>query len=132
MPIKVRKGSFYEFHRTRAVNRPSAELALRQGIEVGPEIPERMALRQVANGRDVYTPFRYDAYKLACSAYGEAPKWDGAHQDGHFPHYHPGDKHTENWKRKASEGRPISADAPGHVYWGTRGELKGEREERSN
>ena len=42
-----------------------------------------MALRQVANGRDVYTPFRYE-YKLACSAYGEAPKWDGAIKMGIF------------------------------------------------
>lgn len=132
MTIKVQKGAFYEFHRTRAVNRPAAEIHLRQGVEVGPEIPEPLARRQVLSGRDVYTPFRSDAYRLACAAYGEAPKWDGAHEDEYFPHYHPGDKHNEKWKREASEGRPISGNAPGHVYWGTRGELKGEKQDRNN
>lgn len=104
-------------------------------LEIGREVSSPVALRQVVNGRDVYTPFRADAYKLACSAFdGAAPKWDGAHADSerYFPHYHPGDKHTDEWKRDASKGRPISADAPGHVYWGNRGELKGEKQERDD
>jgi hypothetical protein len=135
MAIKLMKGCFYEFHRSRAINRPGAELYLTDKFEIGPEVPGSVALRQVNSGRDVYTPFRADAYKMACSAYGGlAPKWDGSHPESerYFPHYHPGDMHTEEWKRKASKGRPISADAPGHVYWGSRGELKGEKQGRND
>lgn len=135
MAVKLIKGCFYEFHRSRAISRPGAALDLDDQYEIGPEVPEPVALRQVRSGRDIYTPFRADAYKLACSAYGGlSPTWDGAHPQSkrYFPHYHPGGKHTQEWKRDAAEGRPISADAPGHVYWGNRGELEGEKQERND
>ena len=127
----MKHGAFYDFYRSRPTNRPGTELTLSDHSEIGNQISEPAALRQVRNGKDVYTPFRADAYRLASSAYdGVAPKWDGAHQSNYFPHYHPGDEHTEKWKRTASEGRPISGDAPGHVYWGNRGGLQGEKQSR--
>jgi hypothetical protein len=130
MPVTVKQGCFYEFHRSRSVNRPGAEIFLINDSEIGREVAEKDALKQVRSGRDMYTPFRADAYRLACSASEKGePRWDGAHEsDRYFPHYHPDGKHTKEWKRKASEGRPISDDAPGHVYWGNRGELKGRSE----
>jgi len=131
MPPTLDQGSFYDFYRSKPTNRPGAPLTLTSHSEIGDKLSDRAALRQVRNGKDVYTPFRADAYRLACSAYeGVAPKWDGAHEKNYFPHYHPGDEHTEKWKRTAKEGRPISADAPGHVYWGHRGELLGEKQAR--
>jgi hypothetical protein len=131
MTIRLKPGTFYDFYRSRPTNRPGAPLKLSEHSEIGSEIAEPAARRQVQNGKDVYTPNRTDAFRLASSAYsGVPPKWDGAHQATYFPHYHPGDEHTEEWKRAASAGRPISADAPGHVYWGNRGELLGQKQQR--
>jgi hypothetical protein len=133
MTLRFKKGHFYEFHRSRAVNRPGAELELREDVEIGREISRSDAVRQVANGKDVYTPFRADAYRVAASAFsGPAPEWDGAHEPEYFPHYHPGGQHTEqgDWERPVSEGRPISENKPGHVYWGYRGDMLKETEKK--
>ncbi|HEY9127417.1 MAG TPA: hypothetical protein VIM62_09845 [Acidobacteriaceae bacterium] len=133
MALRWTKGCFYEFHRSRAVSRPGAELHLREDVEIGVEISRKSAIRQVANGKDIYTPFRADAYKLAAAAFnGVAPEWDGSHQPEFFPHYHPGGVHTGEgeWEREATEGRPISDVGPGHVYWGQRGDMLKETEKK--
>jgi len=113
------KGRFYEFHRRRVVSRPGAELRTRTDIEIGPEISEKDALRQAGLGMDVYTPWRFDAYKLASRLYAEAPQYEGAHEDVYYPHYHSGKQHPKFDER---EGRPISKQGPGHVFFGERGQ----------
>jgi hypothetical protein len=113
------KGKFYEFHRRRVVSRPGAELRTRTDIEIGPEISEKEAFRQAGLGMDVYTRWRFDAYKLASRLYAEAPQHEGAHEDVYFPHYHPGKQHPKLDQR---EGRPRSKHGPGHVFFGERGQ----------
>ncbi|HTX15667.1 MAG TPA: hypothetical protein VMD77_10260 [Candidatus Baltobacteraceae bacterium] len=135
MPFTVRKGCFYEFHRSRVTSSPGSpvsEATIKSHVPMGPEISEQHAISQVRSGKDVYTPFRFDAYKLACSAYGgKKPLWEGAEQEDFYPHYHPGGIHAEgNWERHASQGRPIAEGAPGHVFWGNAGELLERSEEK--
>ena len=119
--MELLKGHFYEFHRTRVVSRPGAELRTQQGIEIGPEIPnEKQALRQAGLGMDVYTPWKFDAYRLATKLYAKAPENEGAHEDVYYPHYHPGGKHAKSYEER--EGRPRAENAPGHIFFGTRGQ----------
>ena len=120
--MRLDKGEFYEFHRTRVVSRPGAELKTLEGIEIGPKIPRlRQAIRQVRLGMDVYTPWKFDAYTLAVHAYARAPKLEPAHQSVYYPHYHPRAEHAEGYENR--EGRPrADKGAPGHVFFGHRGE----------
>lgn len=115
------KGHFYEFHRSRVISRPGAELRTRNDIEIGPEIPnEKQAIRQVKLGMDVYTPWKFDAYKLATRVYAKAPTEDPAEENAYYPHYHPGGEHRKRFEER--DGRPRAADgAPGHVFFGDRG-----------
>jgi hypothetical protein len=110
-------GCFYEFHRERVVSRPGQPLSTKDGIEVGPYIAREEALRQLRAGRDVYTPRRQDAYRLARAAHGRMPV-DEIHKPGvpsptgrvdvYFQHFHPGGIHH--------------AEGGGGVYYGGRGE----------
>ena len=120
--MRLIKGHFYEFHRSRVVSRPGAELQTRIDIEIGPEIPnEKQTIRQVKLGMDVYTPWPFDAYKLAIKVFPTAPTRDPAEKSNYYPHYHPGGEHREYFE--AREGRPRAAGgAPGHVFFGHRGQ----------
>ena len=112
----VIRGLFYEFHTERVVSRPGQPLATRTGIEVGPQISNEIALRDVRAGRDVYTLAREDAYRLAVQVVPGKPVKEIPHDpskaaptgrvDVYFQHYHPGGDH----------------DKFGHVFFGQRGE----------
>src|SRR5215831_7598803 len=56
------KGGFYEFHGGGRVS-TWCGTTYRTDIEIGPEISEKEAVRQVGLGVDVYPPGRFDAYK---------------------------------------------------------------------
>lgn len=119
MPTIIAAGSFYEFHRERVVSRAGQPLATQPGIEIGPLISRESALRRVRNGGDVYTPNKWDAYRLAKAVSRriepdeihtprpDAPSPSGR-QDVYFRHYHPGGLHH--------------SDGGGGVYFGGRGE----------
>jgi hypothetical protein len=120
------RGRYYEFHRERIVSRPGQPLATRAGLEIGPEIPVEQALTRVQAGKDVYTPGKQDAYRLARDAQdGQAPLEQRPHrpsqpsptgrEDVYFRHYHPGGAH------------PTDEDGMGHVFFGDRGESYEER-----
>jgi len=115
------KGYFYEFHRQRIVSRPGQPLITRTGIEIGPEISEEEAFRRVEAGKDVYTPGKQDAYKLARrvdtgarpleqSPHGPPSPSPTGREDVYYRHFHPGSLH------------PSDPGGPGHIYFGTRGE----------
>ena len=117
MAMHVFAGRFYEFHRHRVISRPGQPISRKDGIEVGPPISREEALRQVQGGRDVYTPRKQDAYRLARDAHGRTPV-EEIHKprtpsptgrvDVYFRHFHPGGIHH--------------ADGGGGVYFGARGE----------
>ena len=114
-------GRFYEFHRARVISRPGQPLQTRSGVEVGPEISKEDALRRINAGKDVYTPAKYDAYRLATQVQGgSAPLEERPHTppvasptgrlDVYFRHYHPGGSH------------PTDEGGFGHVFFGDRGD----------
>jgi len=102
MPKTVQAGCFYEFERAD------------QPYEVGREISRAWALFRIRSGivkeaketKDVYTPRRKDARRLARSAYPGVPVEDAPHSEDYFSHFHPGDR---------EEGF-------GHVFFDSRGE----------
>ena len=118
--IAVFKGHFYEFHRERVISRPGQPLSMRSGVEIGPEISGEEALRQIRSAKDVYTPGKQEAYRLALTASGQTPLEESPHrpsnrsptgrQDVYFRHFHPGGVHP-------TDNRGI-----GHVFFGKRGE----------
>jgi hypothetical protein len=83
---------FYEFHRERANN------------EIGRMIPRPFAVQRLLRGEDVYTPLASDAKSLAKDVQKGKAEWEGAHQPGYFPHFHPADDHVQY----------------GHVFYGER------------
>ena len=119
MPLQQR-GRFYEFHAERVISRPGQPIVAIVGIEVGPEISQEMALRQLRSGRDIYTPGREDAYRLACSLHQGTPVQDAPHDEFFYPHFHPGGVHPEVDRERAGRRRAVAG--PGHVFFGQRGE----------
>ena len=120
--MELRAGMFYEFHRARVVSRAGQPLLTKNDVEVGPQITREDAVHQVRNGKDVYTPRRSDAERLAISVYGPdpGPEYDPPRESFHFQHFHPGGEHPEFHPNR--EGRPRAIRGPGHVFFGYRGE----------
>jgi len=93
-------------------------MVTRPGIEVGHMIPREHALREVRAGRDVYTPMKQDAYRVARDAYGSEPEEPEINSprtasptgrlDVYFQHFHPAGIHHR--------------EGGGAVYFGGRGE----------
>jgi hypothetical protein len=118
--MKTLRGCFYEFHRERIVSAPGAALVTRPGLEIGPQILWEDAMKRLASGKDVYTPDKQDAYRLANHVAFGRPVHEYPHtpnqptqsgrNDVYFRHYHPGGMH------------PSDPEAPGHVFFGVRGE----------
>ena len=119
MPTAVFAGRFYEFEKHRVVSRPGQPLVTRAGIEIGREISREDAFRRVRSGKDVYTPAKQDAYRLATEVQEGRTPFEEIHrpktpsptgrEDVYYRHYHPGGLHP-------GEG------GPGHVFFGERGE----------
>lgn len=116
----LQSGLFYEFHRSRVVSRAGQPLLTKENIEVGPIINREDALHQVRNGKDVYTPRKSDAEKLAISVYGQNPVCDLPRESNHFQHFHPGGLHPVF--PDGQQGRPRANEGFGHVFFGSRGE----------
>ena len=118
--MKAFRGIYYEFHKERIVSRPGAPLVVREGMEIGPPISWEDAMKRLAAGKDVYTPNKQDAYRLASHvAHGRAMEefphtprrpTPSGREDVYYRHYHPGGLH------------PGEPGAPGHVFFGDRGE----------
>ena len=121
--MEIMAGWFYEFHRYRVVSRAGQPILTKQNIEIGPIIGKEDALRQVRNGKDVYTARRTDAEKLAEQLYAADAVYEPPHQPSHFQHFHPGGEHPEF--EAGQQGRPRAAEGPGHVFFGARGKLPG-------
>jgi len=77
--VAVFRGRFYEFHRSRVISRPGEPLVTRGDIEIGPEISREYALKRVLAGKDVYTPAKQDAYRLATQAQNDRPPLQEVH-----------------------------------------------------
>lgn len=114
----ITAGQFYEFHAERVISRAGQPIQSRPGIEVGPQIPAEEARRQLANGKDVYTPNKADAYRLALQLYPAAPVEDSPHDEFYFAHYHPGGVHPRLDHDRP--GRRRAYAGPGHVFFGER------------
>jgi hypothetical protein len=122
--MQLIKGFFYECQRQRIVSRAGQPLQTRTGIEIGKLISRESALREVRGGRDVYTPYPEDAYRLALQVNGRKPIEHIPHHppqssptgrmDVYFRHYHPGKE--RNTKTDDEE------DKYGHIFFGERGE----------
>jgi len=80
------RGRFYEFHTERVISRAGQPIQTIVGAEIGPEIPNEVALRQVREGMDVYTPGKDDAYRLAMSVLSGRPVQHMPGNPAHFPH----------------------------------------------
>lgn len=74
-------GQFYEFYRGQ------------EGREIGRLIRRLWALERVRRGEDVYTPRDSDARSLAKDVQKGKADWEGAHDFGYYPHYHPAGNH---------------------------------------
>ena len=114
----VFKGRFYDFERQRVISRAGQPLETRTGIEIGREISREDAFKRVRAGKDVYTPGKQEAYRLAADVLNGTPLEEihkpntpspTGREDVYFRHFHPGGVHP-------GEG------GPGHVYFGERGE----------
>ena len=92
MPANLIDGWFYEFSRA-ATNR-----------EIGKTIPRGVALLRIRRGEDVYTPLNSDAKSLAKDVQKGKADWEGAHDTGYYPHFHPAGNH-----------------AYGHIFYGEAG-----------
>ena len=92
------EGRFYTFERGNG------------GQEIGRMLPREFARQRVARVEDVYTPLSSDAKALAKDVQKGKAEWEGAHQPGFFPHYHPADNH----------------DDYGHIFYGDKGYRQGE------
>lgn len=116
----VQAGIFYEFHRSRVISRAGQPILSMSNIEVGPIITREDAVHQVRNGKDVYTPRKSDAERLATSIYGANAVYDPPSQLDYFQHFHPGGLHPEFPANQM--GRPRAHTGFGHVFFGSRGE----------
>jgi hypothetical protein len=117
---QILKGFFYEFHAERVVSRAGQPITTVVGAEIGPQISRQDAVRQVRNGKDVYTLNREDAYKLATQLYAGRPVQDDPHGQFYYCHFHPGGAHPELDHDRPGRRRAIAG--PGHVFFGGRGE----------
>ena len=90
---------FYEFHRDRP------------GREIGRMIPRPFAVSRLHRKQDVYTPLGSDARALAKDVQKGKAAWEGAHDPGYYPHYHPAGNHDEY----------------GHVFYGDTGYREDEK-----
>jgi hypothetical protein len=116
--MSVVKGLFYQFRRDRVVSRAGQPVQTRPAMEVGLVMSREEAFREVRSGRDVYTPAREDAYRLALRLAPATPAME-IHQpriasptgrwDVYFPHFHPGGDHERF----------------GHIFFGERGQDPG-------
>jgi hypothetical protein len=82
MPRNTTEGCFYEFNRDQPFS------------EIGRSIPRPHALDRLRRGQDVYTPRDSDAKSLAKDVIKGKADWEGSHEPGFYPHYHPGGQHT--------------------------------------
>lgn len=98
MPRHTIEGCFYEFHRDRP------------GREIGDLVPRPHAVVFVRKGDDIYTPAGSDARSLAKDVHKGKADWEGSHDDGYYPHYHPAGDHLTY----------------GHVFYGDPGFRIGE------
>ena len=114
------EGRYYEFHAERVISPPGQPIATLVGIEIGPQIAQEAALRQLRAGQDMYTLSREDAYRLACSAQHGTPVEDAPHDQFFYSHFHPGGEHPELDRNRP--GRRRAAAGPGHVLFGNRGQ----------
>ena len=87
------QGQFYEFTRGQT---PS---------EVGYLISRKDAQFRLHDRLDVYTPMSSDAKSLAKDVQKGKADWEGSHQPGYYPHYHPAGNHRDY----------------GHVFYGDKG-----------
>ena len=108
MPQSALKGEYYEFERSRL------------GMELGRNVAYPHAMTLVRGGRDVYTPNKEDAYKLARSVYPTSAEECFTGQDSHFAHYHPGGLHPEYGKGDPQSFGKARAGF-GHVFFNLRG-----------
>lgn len=93
------EGCFYRFCR--------GEL----GREIGAMIPRDQARLRLLRKEDIYTPLSSDAKAIAKDVQKGKADWDGAHDSGYYPHYHPAGDH----------------DDYGHVFYGGPGYRVGEK-----
>src|SRR5271168_5111375 len=101
---------FYEFHRFRVVSRAGQPIMVRENAEIGPIISREAAVRQVRNGKDVYTAQKSDAKDLAAGIYVTDPACETPHGPTYFQHFHPGGEHAEF--PRGQEGRPRAEAGP--------------------
>ena len=120
MPTVI-AGLYYEFHAERVISRAGQPIQTRVGIEIGPQISQEDARRQVLAGKDVYTPKKQDAYTLARRLYATGAVEDPPHDEFYFSHYHPGGVHPRLDHDRPGRRRAIAG--PGHVFFGSRGGL---------
>jgi hypothetical protein len=116
---QVFRGLFYEFHTQRVISRAGQPIVSVPGLEIGRQISREEAVRQVRGGRDVYTLFKEDAYKLASQLYAQKAVEEPAHRQLYYAHFHPGGEHPELDRERP--GRPKTVAGPGHVFFGERG-----------
>jgi hypothetical protein len=116
----AQKGQFYEFHTQRVISHAGQPIVTSLGAEIGPAISREIALRQLRNGKDVYTLNKEDAYQLAVAAFHGRPVGDYAHDEPYYAHFHPGGVHPELDRDRP--GRPRAFAGPGHVFFGERGQ----------
>jgi hypothetical protein len=77
--------------------------------EIGPAIGRNVAMSRVRRGEDVYTPLCSDAQALAKDVQKGKAFWEGSHEGGYFPHFHPAGNHSY-----------------GHIFYGERSYRVGE------
>ncbi len=98
----VLPGQFYEFTRGNG------------GNPIGRPIARAWAILRLQRGEDVYTLKDSDARSLAKDVQKGKADWEGAHEVGYYPHYHPAGIH----------GRY------GHIFYGEPGYRLGENRRR--
>jgi hypothetical protein len=118
--MQIQARLFYEFHRYRVVSRAGQPIMVKENVEIGPIVSKEAAVRQVRNGKDIYTARKSDAKDLAAGIYVTDPACETPHKPAHFQHFHPGGEHPAF--PRGQEGRPRAAEGPGHVFFGSRGE----------
>jgi hypothetical protein len=96
MAQSLKSGSFYEFQRGA-------------GSEIGRPVPRTQALHRIRRGQDVYTPQQADARALAKDVQKGKADWEGSHDAGYYPHFHPAGNHNY-----------------GHIFYGDRGFRQGQ------
>src|SRR5262245_48445266 len=82
-PSDCLEGCFYTFDR------------FADGREIGRLIPRPQAQFRLRRHEDVYTPLSSDAKALAKDVQKGKAEWEGSHEPGYYPHYHPADNHED-------------------------------------